>query len=253
MNTNKHQELKLMHMNIQSLKNKVLQLNVFLSEVNPEIICITEHWAHDEELEQINLFNYKLSKYSCRSQHRGGGTAIYARSGIELESLDVNIPSIERHFEFSCTHYKIKGKHFTLLCIYRSPSGDMKIALNKLAEVIDILYSPLKYLIVVGDFNINFAIITENSKNIIELLSSYGLVSHISGITRPTAASGSQIDNIFSNIPDNNLIKGYNIESTISDHYCQILDINYNIATIQKYMARRFFTPSNIINFRNYL
>lgn len=249
------ENLKLVHLNLQSIKNKVLELTLFMSDLKPTIFCASEHWARAEEIKKISIDNFKLVSYSCRSDFRGGGTAIYVREDLDARELklNLNISQIEKHFEFSCIQMKQNSRQFIIICIYRSPTGDTDIFENKITELFNNIYSKSKYFIIAGDFNINFAENTVLSNSITELLSSYDLRPHVTGITRVTTSTSTQIDNIFSNIPSNQ-IECDVLKCDISDHYCQVLKVlNALSSRKQEYVKRRFYTHSNLTNFKNHL
>ena len=221
--------LRVMHLNLRSLKNKILEVNVLLSETLPSIFCATKHWAKEDELERMALGGYNLVAKSCRTDQRGGGTAIYATKGLEISAVTRLPPQTEKQIEYCCCKLVMNKKLFIIICIYRSPSGDIECFIEKLIEILDQLCTSSKYIIVCGDFNINFSVNSNVSNNIKQLFSSYSLNSHVTGITRPNSQTfGTQIDNIFSNITEN-LINCAILESKISEHFSQILDIKMHI------------------------
>lgn len=242
-----------MHLNLRSLKNKILEVNVLLSETIPSIFCATEHWAKEEELERMALDGYNLVGKSCRMDQRGGGTAIYATKGLEISAV-TSLPSqTEKQIEYCCCKFVMNKKLFIIICIYRSPSGDIECFIEKLIVILDQLCTSSKYIIVCGDFNINFSVNSNESNNIKQLLSSYSLTSHVTGITRPNFQTfGTQVDNIFSNITGN-LINCSILESEISDHFSQILDIKILTHDKPTYIRKRFYTDSNVANFKTAL
>ena len=81
---------------------------------------------------------------------------------------------------------------------------------------------------------------------------SYGLEPHGHGMTRVTANSSTQIDNIFSNLPLN-IITFENHITDISYHYGQILNINMPVSKKVMYIKKRFYNSSNISRFQSLL
>lgn len=49
--------LYLLHQNIQSLRNKTLDVELLAGELlhQPKVLCFTEHWCTAEELESLNI------------------------------------------------------------------------------------------------------------------------------------------------------------------------------------------------------
>ena len=108
------------------------------------------------------------------------------------------------------------------------------------------------HMIVCQDFNINFGLNNNEANLIRQLFLSYDLYSHVTGTTRPNNSNGTQIDNIFSNIPEDTISCSV-FESDISDHFSQILDINNNTYAKISYARKRFYTESNIARFKEAL
>src|SRR5215510_6295432 len=61
------------HQNICGLPNKQKELLNSLIEHSPQIICLTEHHLHDEELESMSLNQYTLGAKFCRKNSQMWG------------------------------------------------------------------------------------------------------------------------------------------------------------------------------------
>jgi len=61
------------HQNICDLPNKHEELLHSLTEHPLQIICLTEHHLHDEELEGMMFSKYTLGAKFCRKIHNGRG------------------------------------------------------------------------------------------------------------------------------------------------------------------------------------
>jgi exonuclease III len=66
---------KIIFLNIQSLRNKVHELESFLIDSNSatSVLCLDEHWLTNNECEALNIQNYILKFYYSRSQDGYGG------------------------------------------------------------------------------------------------------------------------------------------------------------------------------------
>lgn len=62
------------------MNNKILELDVLLSEVNPNIFCVSEHWLNHDDIGRVHLEEYRLVCRSGRTESRGGGTAIFVKN-----------------------------------------------------------------------------------------------------------------------------------------------------------------------------
>lgn len=51
--------LKILHLNAQSINNKMLELEVLTSVENPNLLCISEHWLKYKDIEKV----YYLQPY----------------------------------------------------------------------------------------------------------------------------------------------------------------------------------------------
>lgn len=129
----------------------------------------------------------------------------------------------------------------------------MDLFVSTITELLDKIYCPKKHLILSGDFNVDFANKNHLTFSILQLFSSYGLASHVNGVTRAGSASGTQIDNIFSTLREEDLNCEIHL-TDISDHYGQILTFRTSNASSKvSYNRKRFFTDANIMQFINHL
>ncbi|KAG5867953.1 hypothetical protein JTB14_035400 [Gonioctena quinquepunctata] len=80
-------KVRLMHLNVRSLKCKVLETKVLLANQRPDIFCATEHWCNEKEIRKVSVDSCMHISSYCRKENRGGGTAIYARHGFQLNPI----------------------------------------------------------------------------------------------------------------------------------------------------------------------
>lgn len=89
-----------MHLNIQYLRNKVDELNILLDELSPHVIGLSEHGLMSSEINNVKLQGYSLISVFCRSNTKGGGTALYAIEGLSVKEIgwvSVSDLSIEKN------------------------------------------------------------------------------------------------------------------------------------------------------------
>lgn len=244
-------QFSIMHINIQGLNHKFLQFTVLVAETSPDVLCLTEHWFMNDDITLFCLPGYKLAAHFSRSEFNRGGCAIFMKENINALNVSVNFACIEKQCEFSICEASFEDVKLVCICLYRSPMGDRNVFFSGVADLLEDVYGPDKYFVIAGDFNVHFERADKDCSELCQLLSCYGLVGHINGITRPS--SGSQLDNIFSNV-NSDEVKGSIHVTNISDHYGQIVYINtFKNRQNITYIKKRHFTDVNVNTFKNYL
>ena len=125
-----------MHQNIQSMWNKLLDLDPVLKlrVQNIDVVCLTEHWIKEEYLTIIQLDQYKLVSYFGRKNHNHGGSCIYVNKNISTEEVNyLQGISPEKDFEMSVSEVVTYG--YVVICIYRSPDSNYRVFLKKILNM----------------------------------------------------------------------------------------------------------------------
>lgn len=98
---NEHEHLNIMHQNIAGLINKRNFVEIILEELapkmEPDILCITEHFVQRGDENNIRLENFELAAIYSRNSQKRGGACILVRKGIH-----------DKHLE-SVASYSVKG------------------------------------------------------------------------------------------------------------------------------------------------
>lgn len=236
--------LTILHQNINSLKHKVTDLELCLSDFNDvSVLCLTEHWCRLEELESIRIKDFKLISSYCRIKAKGGGTCIFTKTIFNFKArVDIEKQSKEGELEITAIEGETTSpfQNIIILALYRPPQGNVKNFLLRLEQIMSALLKRHTKILLCGDFNINLNSNTSSAHQFLNLLNSFNLKPQISSATRVAKTSSTLIDNIFTNITDK--IEAYNIHLSLSDHYGQLLKIkslgiHQNIQA--KYMYKR--------------
>lgn len=76
-----HANLSTKVLTCQSLRNKYEAFSLFLNTIDFQfdVICVTEAWLYDDELQFVQLKNYNFT--GTRGSTRGGG--VFLESGVE--------------------------------------------------------------------------------------------------------------------------------------------------------------------------
>lgn len=214
-----NKNFNILHLNIQCLRNKINELNAFLSDNNFDVICLNEHWLLNDEVEYVIVSDYNLVSWFCRRNTIHGGIAIYCLKEYNCSSiLEINKLSVEVHCELAAV---VCGGNFHILTVYRSPSGNFNIFLEQLAHALDILTEKYKKIIVTGDFNVHFHNPDKNVLSLVNLFTSYGFLALNKSATR----NDSCLDNIFINFSQSTCTTN-TIDPRLSDHFGITLSIH---------------------------
>jgi len=239
----------LLHVNIQSLRNKTGELELLIKQegVSPNYIALTEHWLQPHEERSIHIPGYKLASCYHRSQNRCGGSAIYTRQHLDtLELTHLKQKSVELTIEISAV--EVKSNNIIIITIYRPPSGNEKAFFEIFSSVLTSIQNKFKKnkICICGDFNIDLHRDNKTTQEFREILMSFNLKPTIFGSTRITENSSSLIDNIFINSFE--YMVSTNLQTNLSDHMAQILTFSVNRKEPQEVIYRRSFNSKNLDN-----
>ena len=204
-------KLTVLHQNICSIRHKITELEVLLSTElrHIDVIYLTEHWQNDQAISSMNICNFKLASAFCRRSSNHGGAGIYVTEGLHTREIKLFTKLCEeKNFEMSLI--ELPKHKLTIVCIYRSPDGQLEKFINNLDVVIRKLSQKNnKSLLLCGDWNIDFLKEDNSKKDLTEQLLRYNLVNTIEVPTRRTTNSKSLLDVI---IVEKNII--------ITQHQC---------------------------------
>lgn len=187
-----------MQLNIQCIRNKLLELEHFSTQENVDVICISEHWLTDEQVNSFIPNKYAIGDIMCRKNMKNGGVGIFLKETIKFIKVDVSNFCLELHCELTCI--KLVDFDLTILSVYRSPIGDVKIFLANLELLIQHILKLSKFVAICGDFNIEMnQIESSNSKRFSNLLRSLNLICANTSTTRGKSC----IDNVIVNFSAN--------------------------------------------------
>ena len=154
-----------------------------------DLIAICETWLKSEDkviIGNIIPAGYSFKQVPRATQKRGGGIALLYKTGFNVRLTYIGL--LPRSFEFLSAEFITPTVSLRLIILYRpqqkSTFCTFSEFLDEFTLLIDnVLLSPMP-LIVGGDFNIHVNDSCDNSaKSFIDLLSSSGLLQHISGHT----------------------------------------------------------------------
>jgi hypothetical protein len=140
--------LTVMYSNAQSLVGKVNELSCVASDINPDIILVTESWCN----ESISDAYLSIQGYELKSEQRldrsdtgagrGGGLIVYAKKELSVLKLDQDA----RHSQIC----KFSVSDVAFYLVYRPPSAPA----DSITELANIVRSAEKSCVFIGDFNL---------------------------------------------------------------------------------------------------
>ncbi|CAH2005860.1 unnamed protein product [Acanthoscelides obtectus] len=239
-----YNRIALLHQNVQSLGNSINEVNQMIANNSDcKLICITEHWKSQNQIINYAIRNFKLASYFCRKLGKHGGSAVYVRVGVQCsERLDIKSLSVEGSLECAAVKCSLYGFNFIMLSIYRPPSGNKHVFLEKMERILLKIRDDSATIFIAGDFNIDFSQESLNKQLLCSLLNSYDLHQTIFQYTRITSTSGTCIDNIFTNT---STYVSNVINSLISDHTAQKITMKVNRNNLGDVIQKRIFSSEN--------
>ena len=216
--------VKLLHVNVRSLPNKIDQLRVQLSTTSLDVISVSETWAKkclSSQLFQIQGYNIERQDrdLSKTTKKKGGGLVTYINATkfpdyLVLDKLSVSEPFLEALW------VKIRRSHCKDLVIcnlYRPPEGNLQKALNHLNASLHNLNMSKIDLYIMGDMTVDY--LNKSSapfKKLAFFERANNLRQIISEITRHTDRSRTLLDIILMN--DRYVADQGTLNMMISDH-----------------------------------
>lgn len=254
-------KIKIFHQNIQHLASKIEQLHIVLEEINPDIIVLSEHDMKVEAIGRLNLENYIVNSYFSRKLSCKGGIMILGKKEIEWRqvkmpgSMLANTFLEEKQFEYCLCLYKFKNNNYKVVVvgIYRSPSSNTEIFIDRLNILLTFLSKICHRIVVAGDVNINVLVNSREHRLLKNTLKAHNMYYLIDFPTRVTAHSETAIDNFFVKNIDQSSVEVEGLITCLSDHDGQKLEINFNTTPEKQQkpikQEKRCFSKENILIF----
>ena len=251
--TRKLHKLVILHHNVQSLYNKLLDISISVStdDINADVLCFTEHWLKMNQIDTVYIDQFKLVSSFSRSTRSGGGSSIFIKDFLRTkEVVYINRLGCESTFEVSAI--ELTDFNLIIICIYRSPDGNFAEFLSILESVICKVQSKGINLFLCGDWNVNFLQKSPNLVDLKNLLLMYNLENMVDSPTRITHSSATQIDVMITNI---NCVKPtINYDLGYSDHFAQVTNVIVNKPVINpKIIKKRRFSDIETKEFLHHL
>lgn len=216
---------KIYHHNVQGLnimKKSIVEILLEYDIKETHVICLTEHWCEQAEIECMKIQNFELVANYSRIGMQRGGSCIYVRSEIKaVEITKFNKLNVNKHFE-SCI-IEISASKLIVICIYRTPDSDLNIFVRNMNVILDYFKSKNREVAIVGDLNIDFLkeVIDYRLNN---LLTTFGIEAAVKEPTRITENTKTALDQILVN-KDTIKCKVNVFDSGFPDHQAQLFSL----------------------------
>ena len=186
------------YLNINHLRNKIIDHRCILNEIGLEYISISETKL-DESFpdSQFKIDGFHFPPFRRDRNCHGGGLMIFVKNSIIVSRLTEYEPA---EVECMCTKVTIAKKHWLIFSVYRPPqSGNIITFLTALHQTVDRASSKYKNIIIMGDMNIDTLEHSSSLDKLNEMCDTLGLHNLIRVSTFEMKGSSSSIDLILTN------------------------------------------------------
>ena len=176
--------LKVYHHNIRGLKGKICELLLSFLTQSPRIICLREHQLKDYEIDVTPIPNYKLGAQYSRQNLKNGSVSIYIHHKLPFSKINLLKHCKEQDIEICAVQLKLQENTVIILCLYRAPSGNLELFLDTLNNILNSLLKLKIEFIICGNIHIKYMEMSNNKKQLDNLLNTYNLTSMVPFPTR---------------------------------------------------------------------
>jgi hypothetical protein len=217
--------LSLLHLNIRSTRQNYSPFTTFLHTLDHpfSLLGLTETWLKPHNAQLFNIDGY-THEFLTRDNKVGGGLSLYIKDNLEYKVWhDLN----HVHNDHEMLWVEIEGKYINskinavVGLIYRRPGSNIEEFNDLLSNKLNLLSSENKTVIHMGDYNLD---LLKHDSHIptnafLDINLTYSLLPVINKPTRVTRSSATIIDNLFSNIIDDDDSLTCIFPIDISDHF----------------------------------
>jgi len=104
------------HQNIRGLKDKIEESVISIASESPHFICLSEHHLKYNEIDAVNIPNYRLGGKYCRSSIKCGGVSIYIHKDMEYSNINLFKYCKEQDLEIVAVKLKLVAKNLIVFC-----------------------------------------------------------------------------------------------------------------------------------------
>ena len=155
--------ISMISLNCQSLKNKIVKVMEYIEDKKADLVFLQETWLKSADKSIYarikNDYNYDIIK-KMREEGKGGGLAILFKCTVQVNECFKSKKAVQT-FEITSALLQINSKTIRLINLYRRPYCNKHrctetMFINEFEEFLTEISQENEYLILVGDFNINY-------------------------------------------------------------------------------------------------
>lgn len=147
---------------MQGIFSKLFIVQDFLESHSNQIVCFTEHFLTQSDLNVFCIPVYTTATGYCRPCMKKGGVCILVFPVLNYHVIDVSEYCMEGICELAAIRVENNNAKLFVMTVYRPPSQVMSTILDFLSRPINSCLEELtkinNQIVFVGDFNINFAV-----------------------------------------------------------------------------------------------
>jgi hypothetical protein len=142
--------INIFHQNIRGLRSKGNEsIHSFeTGNINPHILCLSEHHMIEQELLPLAMDRYLLGSSFCQKALQRGGVCIFVTADQQFSKIDISHHCNQQDFEICAIQVVAKTSHLIILSRYGAPSGDINEFLRRLDATLKSLYNPKREIII---------------------------------------------------------------------------------------------------------
>ena len=157
-----HQNLTILHLNINGLRNKIHEVANILDKFQPSIMALSESKLDDSISDGLlHISGYNLLRLD-RPNSKGGGLVVYYQTHIPIS---LNTSSLAACESLSMEVSLSRRKSLRLLLVYRPPCNNVHNFITSLDQFLSGINHSIP-LLIIGDLNIDFL---DNSSNVVNI------------------------------------------------------------------------------------
>lgn len=248
-NSARDDKFKVVHLNAQSVRNKQLELEVFINDEldGVDVFCITEHFLAECEIDYFTLENFKLISHFSRQKSRGG-SLIMCRNGVQSSSI-LEVADISEANVCEIAAVLVESQRIQVVAVYRPPGANFDLFMELMTRVLEICSSTGYDTVISGDFNVLFNSREENFLVLRDLMQSFGFEFTIFDPTRNERC----IDNIFINFSRWRNSLSCVSDPGLSDHGAVVISVDKvpTVVELREYKLIQPITESGKVVFYN--